>query len=303
MSNEGSFVDATPVTPAGTPVSLPVVRRGIVRGQYFETMGIALRRGRLFANTDAAGAPAVAIVDEALARRWWQREEAAIGQQVRVGSGADAEVRTVVGVVATVSHNGPGDEPLPALYAPQAQVYQRGMYTVLETTAPPAAIFAAAREALAAVDPAVPLYFAETSERRYDDVVALPRFLTGLVSAFSTIALLLAGVGIFGVTAYAVGQRTREFGIRLALGAQRTGIGALVLKRVGLLVGIGLLAGGGLALALGPAIARLLFEVPPDDPAAFVLAAAALGMTAGLAAIAPVRAAVRVDPAVTLKAE
>lgn len=302
MSNEGNFVDATPETPVGTPVRLPVVRRGIVRGQYFETMGIALRRGRLFADTDAAGAPAVAIVDEALARRWWQREEAAIGQPIRIGSGSDAEVRTVVGVVGSVSHNGPGEE-LPALYAPQAQVYQRGMYTVLESTAPPAAIFAAAREALAAVDPTVPLYFAETSERRYDDVVAFPRFITGLVSAFSTIALVLAGVGIFGVTAYAVGQRTREFGIRLALGAQRTGIGALVLRRVGLLVGIGLLAGAGLALALGPAIARLLFEVPPDDPAAFVLAAGALALTAGIAAIAPVRAAVRVDPAVTLKAE
>ena len=109
----------------------------------------------------------------------------------------------VVGVVGAVNHNGPGEEELPALYAPQAQVYQRGMYTVIETTEPPAAIFAAAREALAAVDPAVPLYFAETSDRRYDDLVALPRFLTGLVSAFSSLALLLAGVGIFGVTAYA----------------------------------------------------------------------------------------------------
>jgi putative ABC transport system permease protein len=303
MSQEGGIVEATPETPEGTPVRTPVVRWGVVRGQYFETMGIALRRGRLFANTDAAGATKVAIVDEALARRWWPREDAAIGQQVRVGTGSRAEVRTVVGVVGTVSHNGPGDEPLPALYAPQAQVYQRGMYTVIDTTEPPAAILAAAREALAAVDPAVPLYFAETSDRRYDDLVALPRFLTGLVSAFSSLALLLAGVGIFGVTAYAVSQRTREFGIRLALGAQRTGIGALVLRRVGALVGIGLLAGCGLALAAGSAVGRLLFEVQPDDPAAFALAAAALGITAGIAALAPVRAAVRVDPAVTLKAE
>jgi hypothetical protein len=284
-------------------VSLPVVRRGIVRGQYFETMGIALRRGRLFANTDAAGAPAVAIVDEALAWRWWQREEAAIGQQVRVGSGADAEVRTVVGVVATVSHNGPGDEPLPALYAPQAQVYQRGMYTVLETTAPPAAIFAAAREALAAVDPAVPLYFAETSERRYDDVVALPRFLTGLVSAFSTIALLLAGVGIFGVTAYAVGQRTREFGIRLALGGRSVAVIRTAIGRAMRATGAGLMAGAALALIAARLLDTRLFGVDPVDGATWIAAFALLSASAIAAAWLPARRAAQVDPTIALRAD
>ena len=229
--------------------------------------------------------------------------KAAIGQRIRVGSGTRTQVRTIVGVVRRVSHNGPGDTPLPALYAPQAQVYQRGMYTVIETSAPPATVFAAARAALAAVDPAVPLYFAETSDRRYDDVVALPRFIAGLVSGFSTIALVLAGVGIFGVTGYAVSQRRREFGIRLALGAQRSGIGGLVLRRVAGLVGIGIVAGVGVALALGSTIGSLLFGVQPDDPATFALAAGTLALTAMVAAIAPMRAAVRVDPAVTLKAE
>jgi ABC-type antimicrobial peptide transport system permease subunit len=164
-------------------------------------------------------------------------------------------------------------------------------------------VFAAAREVLAAVDPTVPLYFAETSARRYDDVVALPRFVTGLVGAFSTVALLLAGVGIFGVTGYAVSQRTREFGIRLALGAQQAGIGRLVLRRIAALVALGLAAGSGLALALGSAISGLLHDVRPDDPSAFALAVIALGLTALVATLLPVRAAVRVDPAVTLKAE
>jgi putative ABC transport system permease protein len=177
------------------------------------------------------------------------------------------------------------------------------MYTVIETSAPPATVFAAAREALAAVDPAVPLYFAETSDRRYDDVVALPRFVAGLVSGFSTLALVLAGVGIFGVTGYAVSQRTREFGIRLALGAPRTGIGGLVLRRVAALVGVGLAAGCALALVLGSAIGGFLFGVAPDDPATFALAVVALAATALIAVVAPVRAAVRVDPAITLKAE
>jgi predicted permease len=303
MSGEGNVTEAAPETPSGPPSRTPVVRWGVVRGRYFEAMGIALRHGRLFADTDAAGAPLVAIVDDTLARRWWQREESAIGQRVRIGNGPEAPVRTIVGVVRRVSHNGPGDTPLPTLYAPQAQVYQRGMYTVVETTAPPAAVFAAARSALAAVDPTVPLYFAETSDRRYDDVVALPRFVAGLVSGFSTLALLLAGVGIFGVTGYAVSQRAREFGIRLALGAQRTGIGGLVLRRVAALVGIGLLAGCGLALALGSTMSGFLFGVAPDDPTTFAVAVVALAATALVAVVAPVRTAVRVDPAITLKAE
>jgi predicted permease len=303
MSNEGNVGEAAPETPLGTPTRTPVVRLAVVRGQYFETMGIALRRGRFFADSDGANAPLVAIVDDVLARRWWQTEDAAIGQRVRIGTGKDAVVRTVVGVVRRVSHNGPGDTPLPAIYGPQAQTYQRGMYTVIETSAPPATVFAAARDALAAVDPAVPLYFAETSDRRYDDVVALPRFVAGLVSAFSTLALVLAGVGIFGVTGYAVSQRTREFGIRLALGAQRRGIGGLVVRRVAALVGIGLAAGCGLALSLGSALSGFLFGVQPDDPATFALATVALAGTALIAIVAPVRTAVRVDPAVTLKAE
>jgi putative ABC transport system permease protein len=277
----------------------------IVRGDYFGTMGIALLHGRLFADTDRQGAPPVALVDDVLARRWWPHPAAAVGQTIRIGRGPQAELRTIVGVVRHVSHTGPGHATLPAAFAPHAQaaMVQRGMYTVVETTAPPAEAFAAARAALAAVDPTVPLYFAETSARRVDDVVALPRFVTGLVSAFSAVALLLAGVGIFGVTGYAVSQRTREFGIRLALGAQRAGIGGLVLRRVAVLVGLGLAVGSALALSLGPSIAGLLHDVQPDDPSAFVFAVTALGLTALLATLIPVRAAVRVNPAVTLKAD
>ena len=127
--------------------------------------------------------------------------------------------------------------------------------------------------------------------------------VAGLVSGFSTLALLLAGVGIFGVTGYAVSQRAREFGIRLALGAQRTGIGGLVLRRVAALVGIGLVAGCGLALALGSTMGGFLFGVAPDDPTTFAVAVVALAATALVAVVAPVRTAVRVDPAITLKAE
>jgi putative ABC transport system permease protein len=303
LSYEGSVVAAAAAAPIGTPPPTPVVRWGVVRGPYFETMGIEVLRGRAFGSGDVAGGPGVVIVDETLARRWWQREDAALGQQVRIGDGPDAETRTVVGVVRRVAHNGPADAGMPTLYAPQTQVYQRGMYTVVESSLAFEAILEEARRAVAAVDPAVPIYFAETSSRRYADVVALPRFTAGLASAFSMVALVLAGVGVFGVTAYAVSQRTREFGIRLALGAQQTGIGALVLRRVAGLVAAGLVAGGALALGLGQLMSGLLVRVEPDDPVAFAASAGALALTALVAALAPMRAAVRVDPAVTLRAE
>jgi ABC-type antimicrobial peptide transport system permease subunit len=188
-------------------------------------------------------------------------------------------------------------------YAPQSQVYQRGMYTVIKTTSAAQALMPAARSALASVDPAVPLYFAETSDARYSQALALPRFTAGLVSTFSTLALVLAGVGIFGVTGYAVAQRTREFGIRLALGAQRTHVGALVLRRVGLLAAIGLGLGTLLGVELGSLMSGVLFGVEPSDRPTLIAVIAAIGLTAMLASLAPLRHAVSVSPAATLRAE
>jgi putative ABC transport system permease protein len=153
------------------------------------------------------------------------------------------------------------------------------------------------------VDPSVPMYFAETLQGRYDQTLALPRFTAGLVSAFSVLALALAGIGIFGVTGYAVAQRTLEFGIRLALGAQRIHIGSLVLGRVGLLAGIGLALGTALGLGLGSLMSGVLFGVEPDDALTIAAVMGAIGLTAILASIAPLRHAVLVNPAETLRAE
>jgi ABC-type antimicrobial peptide transport system permease subunit len=205
--------------------------------------------------------------------------------------------------VRHVEHVGPGKTSFPAAYAPQSQVYQRGMYTVLETSAPPATVMAAARAALTSIDPAVPLYFAETLGARYDSSLAVPRFTAGLVAAFSTMALVLAGVGVFGVTAYAARQRTREFGIRVALGAQRSHISALVLFRVGILAALGLAVGGWMGVGLGSLMSGSLFKVEPGDTTSTIIAGGAIAITALLASIAPVRNAVRVDPAATLRAE
>jgi predicted permease len=300
LSGEGQSISAAAVTaPEGSASQQITAGWGIVRGRYFETMGVALLRGRLFSTDDRPGSPAVAIVDAALARRLWENEGAALGQKVRLGT----ETRTVVGVVQPVSHIGPGRESLPMAYAPQSQVYQRGMYTVVRTTTPGPAFMSAARTALASVDSSVPMYFAETVDARYDAALALPRFTAGLVSAFSTLALVLAGVGIFGVTAYAVGQRTREFGIRFALGAQRTHVGSLVLRRVSLLAGMGLAIGTALGITLGSLMSGMLFGVETSDTLAIGAAVAAIGFTAMIASLAPLRRAVQVNPAEALRAE
>jgi putative ABC transport system permease protein len=304
LSGEGQSVDAAPAAaPDGDRASTITVGAGIVRGRYFETMGIALLHGRLFSTDDRADSLAVTIVDDVLARRLWTNEAAAIGRQIRFGSGAGANTRTVVGVVHQVSHVEPGKASLPMAYAPQSQFYQRGMYTVIKTTSAPQALMAAARGALASVDPAVPLYFAETSDARYSQALALPRFTAGLISTFSTLALVLAGVGIFGVTGYAVAQRTREFGIRLALGAQRTHVGGLVLRRVGRLTAIGLALGTLLGVELGSLMSGVLFGVEPSDRPTLIAVMAAIGLTATLASLAPLRHAVSVSPAETLRAE
>ncbi|MEP6916920.1 MAG: ADOP family duplicated permease, partial [Acidobacteriota bacterium] len=304
LSGEGQSVVARPARAADArePVAL-TVGTGIVRGRYFETMGIALLHGRFFSSDDRADAPAVAIVDDVLARRLWAEEGAALGQQIRFDEGPRANTRTVVGVVHHVSHIEPGKPSLPMAYAPQSQIYQRGMYTVVRTTGATLAVAAAARSAVAAVDPAVPMYFAEPVSTRYDAALALPRFTAGLVGAFSTLALVLAGVGIFGVTGYAVAQRTREFGIRFALGAQRTHVGVLVLARVGVLTGLGLALGTALGLSLASLMSGVLFGVAPDDPLTIATVMAAVGVTAMVASLAPLRRAVRVSPAETLRAE
>ena len=301
LSGEGQAVSAAPTaTPGAAGLT---VGWGIVRGNYFETMGIALLRGRFFSTDDRSSSSAVAIVDDVLARRLWTTEAAAIGQQVRLGSGPRAETRIVVGVVNHVSHVEPGKTSLPMAYAPQSQVYQRGMYTVIRTTSAKQAVMSAARAALAAVDSSIPMYFAETVDARYDRAIALPRFTAGLVSAFSTLALVLAGVGIFGVTGYAVAQRTREFGIRFALGAQRRHVGALVLSRVVLLAGIGLAIGTAAGLGLGSLMSGILFGVEPADPLTMAFVIGAVGVTAILASLSPLRRAVVVSPAETLRAE
>lgn len=306
LSGEASVVSArTPGDAGGNGSEAAAIRVGgrVVRGQYFQAMGMTLLRGRYFTASDQAGAPLVAVVDDALARRFWQTEEAAIGQRIQFGEGTNADTRTVVGVVRGVKHFGPGRETLPEAYAPQAQLYQRGMYTVLQAGGPLAALVPQIRARLAEVDSSVPMYFVETLEQRRRDALTLPRFTAGLVGAFSAVALALAGVGIFGVTAYSVGQRSREFGIRFSLGAQRSHVAGLVLRRVGWIALLGVALGVSGAFGVTRLMTSLLFGVTPTDPPTLAFTAAGMGLTVLAASLVPLLRALRVNPVEALRSE
>jgi putative ABC transport system permease protein len=241
-------------------------------------------------------------VDDAFVRRFWPKAADALGQSVTFGDGPSAQVRTIVGIVHHVKHLGPGKQSLPEVYVPHAQFYQRGMYTVVKTDAA-ARLAPLVRAQLAEIDPSVPMYFIETMERRYADALAIPRFTAGLVGTFSALALVLAGVGIFGVTAYSVAQRSREFGIRFALGAQRSHVAALVLGRVGRLAVFGSIIGGIAAYELAQLMGSLLFGVEPTDSPTLIAAAAIVACTALAASLVPLARALRVNPAEALRAE
>jgi putative ABC transport system permease protein len=274
----------------------------VVRGPYFSTMGVTLMQGRFLNEADRADAPLVVVVDDAFARRFWPTEAAALGQPVRFGAGSGAQTRTIVGIVHHVKHRGPGKESPPEAYVPQAQFYQRGMYTVIKT-ANATNLTPLVRARLAEIDPTVPMYFVETMEQRFAGAIALPRFTTGLVGAFSVLALLLAGVGIFGVTAYSVAQRSREFGIRFALGAQRSHVVGLVLGRTGRLALIGGAIGAVAAFQIEGLMTNLLVGVDPLDVSTLVVAVAIIVVTAFIASLVPLTRALRVSPVEALRAE
>ncbi|MEO6003880.1 MAG: ABC transporter permease [Opitutus sp.] len=299
LSGESQFAVATPVV-GEQPAT---VAWRVVRGPYFSAMGVTLVQGRFLDATDREGSPLVAVVDDAFARRFYPTDGGALGRAVRFGAGPDAQTRTIVGIVHHVKHFGPGTkDSLPEVFVPQAQYYQRGMYTVIKA-ANVANLVPLVRAQLAEIDSTVPMYFMETLEQRFAGAIALPRFTAGLVGAFSTLALVLAGVGIFGVTAYSVAQRSREFGIRFALGAQRSHVAGLVLGRTGRLALIGGAIGAVVAFQIAGLMESLLFGVDPVDAPTLAVAAAIIILTALVASLIPLSRALRVSPVAALRTE
>lgn len=271
--------------------------RGITPG-YVEAMGMRLVRGRAFDERDRVGSLPVMIVNESFARLHWSEGEA-LGQRVELSTGP----REIVGVVNDTRDFGPDDEPPPVMYLPALQRAYRDLSWAVLTDMDPAAAAARIRSEIAALDPELPLFRLSTMNDIITIYIGGDIVMVKLLSVFAAIALVLAVLGVYGVMAYNVTQRTQEMGIRMALGAQRADIVRMIVRQAAMLAGIGLL--GGLAVALGTArfLSAFLHGVSPFDLATFVSVPLALGTAAVVAAIIPARRATRIDPVDALRYE
>jgi putative ABC transport system permease protein len=277
--------------------------------EYFETMRIPLLRGRGLEATDRIGSPGVVVVNRTLARQVWPNGDA-LGQRILMGGGAtDSIWRTVVGVVGDVRHRGLDAEPRPEIYLPYAQfpagtgTPQRTLRIVLRSEGDPVQLTGALRAAVAELEPDLPVSEIQTMEEALGAWAAERRLTMMLVGGFALLALTLGAVGVYGVMAHLVVQRTREIGIRIALGALPREILGLVLSQGAWLAGLGIALGLAAALAATRLLARLLFGVGPTDPPTFLATALALAAVAGVASLLPALRAVRTDPVDALRAE
>ena len=293
-------------SPASRDAAPTAVYR-VATPDYLATIGIPLVRGRHFSQGDRPGTPAVAIVNQTFARTAWPNQDP-IGRRVQLlGPPADVWL-TVIGVAGDVKEaldpRSPLQlEPRPTMYRPTSQEPVGGMTLIVRTERDPLSLATAVRSALAAVDPAIPVVTLRSVRQGLTESVQTPRFNTILLAAFAAIALLLAAVGVYGVIAYAVSQRTQEIGIRMALGAApmhvlRAVVGeGLTLALMGVTLGI---AGGLGAMRL---IAQYVYGVRTTDPVTFLIVASVLVIVAAAASYVPARRAAGVDPLIALRCE
>jgi putative ABC transport system permease protein len=270
---------------------------------YLRVMGMSLLVGRYFDARDTATSQPVIVISQTTAREVWGGADP-IGSQVRVGSAERGAWRTVVGVVGDTHHSDVTTPAGTALYLPETQFTDSFLVAVLRsTTNDPAALVAPARSVLRELDPAIPVYGVGTLESLIGAAASQHVFVMKLLSGFAGVAVLLAAIGLYGVISYTVAQRTRELGIRVALGAQRLDLLRLVLSKGAMLVLIGLAAGVIAALLTTQYLGSLVFGVSPMDPATFGAAVVLLSGVALLAHLAPIRRALGVDPVVALREE
>jgi putative ABC transport system permease protein len=300
-----------PIFFADKPDQAQSVQFRIVSPDYFRAMKIDVREGRAFADADNPAAPAVAVVNEAFARRFAGGKDA-LRQQFSVGRGNGEQQRQVVGVVGDFKQQGL-DRPAPAtVFIPLAQTSDKllagvraftSFNFVARTEGPPANVLPAVRREIAGVDQTLPLSHVATMEDVASRSVASQRFSLLLLGLFAALGLALAAVGIYGVVSYTVTQRTHEIGVRVALGAQRGDVLRLVLGHGMWLTLAGVVLGIAGALALTRVMSSLLFGVGAHDPATFAAVALLLAAVSLVACVVPARRATRVDPMIALRYE
>ena len=292
---------------AATVGDAPVAGMQWATPGYFGALGIALLRGRIFTEADRADAPLVAVVNERLAQELWPGESA-LGKRLRMFPDGSPWME-VVGVVADVKHHGLRAESPAKLYIPHLQGYRSGYYSpnrmivVVRTDGDPASLASAVRGVVRAVGPDVPIGSVRPMDEVVSAALASERFTLLLLGVFTAIALLLSAVGVYGVVARAVAARTREIGLRMAVGADRGSIARSVLREGALLAAVGCAVGLVAGVALSGLMRSLLFGVSPLDAWSYVLTAPLLALTAAVGCVVPALRAARLDPVRALRDE
>ena len=274
-----------------------------VSPRYFSVMGIPLLRGRLFNESDSSSSAPVALISEALAKHYFPNEDP-LGRHLLFGFPANGIVsREIVGIVGDIHDVSLGKEPGPMLYVPFAQAPLYGAEVVVKSMLSTSAVVGAIRAVTHGIDKNLPVTDIAQLPNALNASVAQPRFRTLLLGLFGTIALILAAVGIFGVISYSVSRRTRELGIRMALGAQPGSVLSMIMRETLALTLIGIAVGIPCAVATARLITHLLFKVTPYDPVTLALVPLVLIAVGALASYIPARRAQRVDPMVVLRYE
>lgn len=306
LSNTTFFIGFTVEGwPPAKPADLPPAQFRSASPDYFNAMQIPLNRGRHFTEADRKSSPPVAIINAEMARRYFPDDDPVgkrLSLQMSLGEG-EPPWREIAGVVGDVKHFGLDAEVRPEIYVPYAQHPASTMTLVVRTASDPASLTDAVKTEIRAIDKDQPVSGVATLESYVDRSIAGRRFSMMLLMAFAAVALLLAGVGVYGVMSYAVAERTREIGIRVALGAARRDIFKLVVGQAAVLLMIGLAAGLIGAFALTRLMEGLLFSVSTTDPLIFLTVTIALAAVALLASYIPARRATGVDPMIALRHE
>ena len=274
---------------------------GIVTPRYLDAVGVPLRRGRAFTEQDTDATLRVVIINETFARRAWPGQDP-LGRQVRTDRG-DAPWLTVVGVIADGKYRSLTEGPRSYLLYPLAQAPTDELTLVADPRGDGAGALAAIRREVRALDPDMPLFDVKTMPQQMAKVLFVPQAMTALAAPIAALAMVIAAIGLYGVIAYSVSRRTREFGIKLAVGAQPRALVAQVMSQGLAVVGVGVGIGGLAALALARVMRGALVGVGPADPAAFAGALGILVGIGGLAIYVPARRATAVDPVQALRSE
>ena len=272
----------------------------VISANYFQTLSTPLIHGREFTAQDGKGAPLVVIVNEATARQYWPGQEA-VGKRLKYGN--VNQFAEVVGVVRNIRDKSLIADPRPAIYVPLQQYYMPDITLHVRTASESQTMLAALRREIQTLDATMPVYNLMTLAEQKDGTLYTERLAAALLTVFGVVAMVLAAIGLYGVLSYAVTERTRELGIRTALGARRRDLVRLVAGQGLTLTLIGSVIGVGAALALTRLIENLLFGVSPTDPLTFVMIPLLLAAVTLVACWVPARRATRVDPLVALRTE